>query len=451
MMHLLLAALTLGAPAVAGSPIQHVIVVIQENRSTDNLFASSIIAGGAPYPGANVSQTTTIDGKTVHLQPVAFEDPGDPGHSHAQLLAEWNGGKMDGFANDQSYAYGSFPTPPPGYPIAYLPPDETAIYHLLAQRYALADENFAARLVPTFPGHVFLIAAQSQAADDPTDPTNWGCDSKPGTTVGVFGVGEEEVFPGVFPCFDYQTIGDLMDRAGVTWKYYTGAIGNLADAQINVYDAIKHVRYGLDWDRNVSTPTSNVLSDIQNCNLPQVSYVTPTWSMSDHAGSMGSGGTGWVGSIYLAVTQSALARTMGCRYDANTAIILTWDDSGGWYDHVLPPEGPDGTSLGFRIPIVAISPWARSSYDPANPRATPFVSHTVRESTSIVRFVEKNWALGNLGQRDASGDDLSDLFDYARSQAIPAIGPLAMERLIHRSNLNLAAAVRDTHPVDDDR
>jgi phospholipase C len=444
-------ALAAGAPPVAGSPIQHVIVVVQENRSTDNLFSSSVLANGGPYPGANVAQTTIIDGKRVQLQPVAFENPGDPGHSHAQLLAEWNGGKMDGFANDPTYTYGPFPKPPPGFPIAYVPAAETTLYHLLAQRYALADENFAPRLIPTFPSHVFLITAQSQFSGNPTDDVNWGCDSKPGTTAPIFDEGENQTFPGIFPCVDDRTIGDLLDLAGVTWKYYTGAIGNLADAQINVYDAIKHIRYGLDWSRNISTPTSNVLSDIQNCQLPQVSYVTPTWLMSDHAGNMSGGGTGWVGSIYLAITQSQLAKTPGCNYYGTTAIILTWDDSGGWYDHVPPPKGPDGTTWGFRIPIVAISPWARSNYDPANPNATPYVSHTIRESTSIVRFIEKNWALGDLGQRDASGDDLSDLFDYARAQPVPAISQVAMERLIRHSNLNLAVAVRDRHAVDDDR
>jgi phospholipase C len=450
-MHLLLAALALGAPAVAGSPIQHVIVVIQENRTTDNLFASSVLAGGGPYPGADVTQTPQVDGKTVKLHPVALEDPTDPGHSHAQLLSEWNEGKMNGFSNDALYTYKPFPKAAPGFALAYVPAAETTIYHLLAQQYAFADENFSPRLVPTFPGHVFLVTAQSPPVDDPTDPTNWGCDSAPGTTVHMAGPGESTIAPGVFPCFDYQSIGDLLDRAGVTWKYYTGAIGNLADAQINVYDAIKHIRYGLDWNRNVSTPNSKVLSDIQNCNLPQVSYVTPTWIESDHAGSMGGGGSGWIGSIYLAITQSALAKGAACQYYGNTAIVLTWDDSGGWYDHVLPPKGPDGTSWGLRVPLLVISPWARSNYDPANPHAAPYVSHTIRESTAIVRFIERNWALGNLGQRDASGDDLSDLFDYTRRSPVPPISQLAMQHMIFATKFDLAASMRDTHEVDDDK
>ena len=435
---------------IVGSPISHVIVVIQENRTTDNLFASSILAGGGPYPGANVTRIARINGKTIALKAVPFEYPADPRHRHAALVAEWNGGKMDGFGNDPVYPDPGFPPAPPNFPLAYVPAYETTIYHLLAQRYAFADENFAPRLVPTFPGHLFLVTGQSQAADDPTDPLTWGCDSKPGTTVPVFGSGESATMPGVFPCFDNPTIGDLLDRAGVSWKYYTGAYDAVADAWVNVYDAIRHVRYGPDW-QNVVSPMSDVLSDVEHCRLPQVAYVTPTGMASAHAGSLGNGGPGWVGSIYMAIVQSEQSADTSCRYYGNTAVILTWDDSGGWYDHVPPPAGPNGTSWGFRVPLVVISPWARSNYVPGGATFTPYVSHTQRESTAIVRFIERNWALGTLNERDASGDDLSDMFDYARPQPVPPFTYLAFERLIHRTQWNLAREMHDTHVVDDDR
>ncbi len=92
-----IAAPAANAAPIAGSPIAHVIVIIQENRTTDNLFASSVLAGGKGYPGANVTQVATIDGKTVATKPVPFEYPADPHHTHAALVTEWNGGKMDGF------------------------------------------------------------------------------------------------------------------------------------------------------------------------------------------------------------------------------------------------------------------------------------------------------------------------------------------------------------------
>jgi phospholipase C len=434
---------------IAGSPIRHVIVLVQENRSFDNLFASSILARGGPYPGADTSKTTTVDGKSLSLKPVPFEYPADPSHSHSSLLAEWDKGKMDGFAKDVVRTVLGIPKPLADFPYAYLPDTETTIYHLLAGRYALADENFATRLVPTFPSHYTLATAQSRIAGNPNSSI-WGCDAKPGTTVPIFGEGETMIYPGVFPCFDQMTIGELLDASHVSWRYYTGAYNNVVDPAVNIYEAFHKIRYGPDWQRNVITPSGTILNDIHNCNLSQVSFVMPNWLNSDHAGNLSGSGPGWVGSIYLAIVQSQHAAP-ACNYYKDTAIILTWDDTGGWYDHVPPPPGPDGTSWGFRIPIVVISAWARSNYDPQHPQATPFVSHTRRESTSIIKFIEKNWAIGNLGQRDVTDDDLSDMFDYTRTTPVPPFFELSMQKMIERTHFNLAVSERDNHIVDDDR
>ncbi len=438
----------LGQP-IMGSPIRHVIVLVQENRTFDNLFASSILAHGGPYPGANTSQSTTANGKPIKLKPVPFEYPADPSHSHESLLREWNGGKMDGFATDHVRTVLGAPQPEPGFPYAYLPAYETTIYHVLAGRYALADENFAPRLVPTFPSHYTLATAQSRVADDPHSEI-WGCDAVPSTRVPIFGEGESIIKPGVFPCFDQTSIADLLDASHVTWKYYTGAYDYVVDPAVNIYDAFRKIRYGPDWSRNVVTPSGQILSDLQDCRLPQVSFVMPTYLESDHAGNLSAGGPGWVGSIYLALVQTRKAAPE-CDYYKDSAIILTWDDSGGWYDHVPPPPGPDGTTWGFRIPILVISAWARSGYDPGHPGAVPFVSHRERESTAITKFIEKNWALGNMGQRDVDDDDLSDMFDYTRAAPVPPFSEVSMERMIRRTHFRLAVAERDTHIVDDDR
>lgn len=441
--------LTLPGQPVMGSPIRHVIVLVQENRTFDNLFASSVLAGGGPYPGADTSQTATIDGSAVRLRAIPFEDPGDPSHSHPALLAEWNGGKMDGFAENRAYAAAGFPKPGRGFTYAYVPAYETTIYHMLAARYALADHNFAPRLVPTFPSHYTLVTAQSRIAGNP-DSAIWGCDANPRTRVPVFGAGETMQWPGVFPCFQERTIGDLLDDAHVSWKYYTGPYFSPANPTVNIYDAFRGIRYGADWSRDVVTPSAMILSDIEHCRLPQVSFVMPNYLDSDHAGNLSAGGPGWVGSIYLAIVESQRAKSP-CNYYKDSAIILTWDDSGGWYDHVAPPPGPNGTTWGFRIPIVVISAWARSGYDPSRPRATPYVSHTERESTAITKFIEKNWGLGDMGQRDATDDDLSDMFDYTRSAPVPAFSDVSIEKMIHLTHFRLAIAERDNRVVDDDR
>jgi phospholipase C len=438
----------LGQP-VMGSPIRHVVVVVQENRTFDNLFASSILTHGGPYPGANTSQTATVDGQQIELKPVPLENPGDPSHSHPSLLAEWNRGKMDGFATDHIRSIFGLINPPPGFVYAYVPDSETTIYHLLAARYALADENFAPRLVPTFPSHYTLATAQSRVAGNPNNRI-WGCDAPPPTTVPVFAAGESLAPHGVFPCFDQPTIGELLDAAHVTWTYYTGPYNDQFNPAVNIYDAFRKIRYGPDWRRNVVTPSTKILSDIAGCRLPSVAFVMPNALDSDHAGTLSSAGPGWVGSIYLALAQSRLA-SAPCNYSKDTAMIVTWDDSGGWYDHVAPPAGPKGTTWGFRIPIIVMSAWARSNFDPKHPQATPYVSHRRRESTAITRFIEVNWGLGNMGQRDVTDDDLSDMFDYTRAAPVPALSGIAMERLIRRSRFDLAVAEHDDRVVDDDR
>ncbi len=438
----------LGQP-VAGSPIRHVIVLVQENRTFDDLFASSILANGRPYPGADASQTATVDGKSVTLKPVPFEHPADPSHTHLALLSEWDQGKMDGFTTNRVRTVFGSAKASEGFAYAYLPAHETTIYHVLAARYALADENFAPRLVPTFPSHYTLVTAQSRIAGNPNSHI-WGCDSPPVTTVPIFGEGEATTGAGVFPCFDQTTIGDLLDAAHVTWKYYTGRYDDIVDPTVNIYDAFRKVRYGPDWHRNVITPSATILSDIQNCRLPQVSFVMPNYLDSDHAGNLSAGGPGWIGSVYLALVQSGHALPP-CNYYKDSAMILTWDDSGGWYDHVPPPHGPGGTTWGFRIPIVVMSAWARSGYDSVRTNAPPYVSHTRRESTSITKFIEKNWNLGNMGQRDVTDDDLSDMFDYTRSEPVPPFSEVSMEKLIRRTHFSLAVAQRDDHVVDDDR
>ena len=409
------------------TPIAHVIVLVQENRTFDNLFASSIVANGGPYPGANTSQVATVDGKRIRLKPVPFEYPADPRHNHLSLAGEWDRGKMDGFASDFVTAVAGFPEPPPGFPYAYLPDSETTLYHMLAARYALADENFATRLIPTFASHYALATAQPRIAGNPNDSI-WGCDAKPGTTVPLFGLGEAMIRPGVFPCFDQPTIGDLLDAAHVTWRYYTGAYNNVTDPAVNIYDAFRKIRYGADWERNVITPSAAILSDIQNCRLPQVSFVMPNWLDSDHAGNLSAGGPGWVGSIYLAIVQS---RHTACNYYKDSALILTWDDSGGWYDHVLPPKDTSGNTYGFRVPLVVISAWAQSGYIPSSQYA-PYVSHTTREYGAIIRYIEKNYGLGSLGTRDATADDLHDMFDYTRTTPIPPISNSVMGQAVKR-------------------
>jgi phospholipase C len=481
---------TIAAP-VSGSPIYHVIVIIQENRTLDNLFASSALAVQAacsgsgtsygPYPGANVSTSFTApNGSTTCLQAVPFEAPYDPSHNHQSLVAELqdqapvtppNYGFYVNPAEDTvtgSIASSSTSTPPLGVAFGIIPAPENLLYHELAATYALADDMYASRLAPTFPGHQFLIAGQSTASDDPiapgatpppapgspydaTNPVNWGCDSATGSTVPVFtdsgGINNSawNAATNPFPCFNYMTIGDLMDKAGVSWKYYTGQLGNTIEAAFNGYDAIQHIRQSSDWNNNISTPETNILADIQNCQLPNVAYVTPPGLSSDHAGSLSASGPGWVGSIYLAIAETSATQTnKACQYYGTTAIILTWDDSGGWYDHVTPPV-VGGAQWGFRVPLIVASAWSQHGAS----GGLPYVSHTQRDFGSILKYIETNWNLGTLGAEDANADNLSDMFNYKETPITP-IASSKMRQLIQQAHFNIESAKRDRTPPDND-
>ena len=413
---------------VAGSPIAHVIVVVQENRTFDNMFGSSSLAGGAGYPGADTTlQALLPDGSYEAMQAIPLEIPYTPLHAHQYLVAEYDNRKMDGFAADPAEVTQPGYTPPVHASFGFVPSFENLLYHALAYRYAVADRMFASRLVPSFAAHQWLVAGQGPA-DNPifaapppgSPPYNqnlWGCIGVGISTAAIFTTGENTVQAP--PCYDYQTLADLLDANNITWRYYTGIEGTF-DGSISSYAAVRHIRNGPDWARNVITPQTQILSDITNCALPSVSYVTPPETSSDLSGTLGAGGPAWAAGIYLAIVNSQLATNTACQYYPNTAIILTWDDSGGWYDHVVPPKDAQGNSWGFRVPLVVVSAWAKSNYA-AGTQYAPYVSHTPREFGSILRYIEKNFGLGSLGTRDAIADDLSDMFDYARSSPVPAI------------------------------
>jgi phospholipase C len=427
-----------------------VIVVIQENRTVDNLFNG--------FPGADtVSTGEAHDGSSVTLQPEGLEWPYDPDHAHKTLVTEYNGGKMNGFdlapcdlnplnANGGSCT-GLF-APPADFTYSYVPNGETTFYFLLAGAlsslgvgYGFADRMFSSRQVPSFPGHQALISGQANAAsaaDDPEGPGEsaltgiWGCDAPAGATAGQFGATYSDPLVETNPpCYDYKTIGDLMDAKGLSWKYYTGQVGTV-DGTISAYDAIKHIRYGSDWTNNISTPMTNIFSDIQNNTLPAVSFVTPPGPASDHAGFLTGGGPAWVTSIYVFLTENK-------NLYAHTAMIVTWDDSGGWYDHVKPPSDAFGP-LGFRVPLIVISPYAVQA-----------VSHKQHDFGSILHFIEKNWNLGTLGQRDLLADELQDMFNYKQTPIPPIVNFGSFTASSIRAKYNKAywdRVNKDKRPVD---
>lgn len=398
------------AAKVQAGKIQHVVVIFQENRTPDNLFHG--------LPNADIAKTGVNSlGQTITLQPVSLVTSYDLDHHHSAFVRMYDNGSMDG-AN--LIACG--PVCPPNPQFQYVNPSEVAPYFQLAQQYTFGDRMFQTNQGPSFPAHQFIISGTSAptatsnlfAAENTPNP---GCTAPSTAWVWMIDPSGNESST-MYPCFEHPTLPDLLDANGITWRYYTPD-GNSIWTGPN---AIRHLRLGSDWSNDVILQNTQILTDISKQQLPGVSWVIPTGQESDHAGETDGSGPSWVASVVNAIGNSP--------YWANTAIIITWDDWGGWYDHVPPPAViNDGTSwgsgyvYGFRVPLIIVSPYAKPAY----------VSHVTHDFGSILKFIETVYGLPSLDYADARADDLSDCFNLDQSplsfQMIPA--PLSAEHFLN--------------------
>ena len=345
----------------AAQPFQHVIIIVQENRTPDNLF------GASGLPGADL-QINTTKGVAVTLT----TGPHDPPHDYAAYLKQVGGKQPAG-----AYDYVTSGVQP---------------YWDLAAQYGWANYMYQTNQGASYPAHQFLISGTSA----PTDTSNLFVRTealgKPGCTAPAPSraplIGPNGNAGSVYPCFDRSSLLNLLDAAGLSWRYYSAAPDWNAPNSLKSYYQ----------SPNLVTKPPQVLTDIANGSLANVVWVTPASAYSDHPGG-GSGGPAWVASIVNAVGQSS--------YWENTAILLTWDDWGGWYDHVPPPANNTGWCwfycYGFRVPLVVISARTPAGY----------VDNGAHDFGSILRFVENNFSLGLIGPggwADSYADDLSAFF-----------------------------------------
>jgi len=420
--------------------IQHVVVIFQENRTPDNLFQDPVLIAR----GADIAQQgKNSSGQTITLAPIDLGTAGsspqnyDLSHAHSAFVSMYDGGKMDG-----ADKIACSPAPcPPNAQFKYVMQSDVAPYFALAEQYTFGDRMFQTNQGPSFPAHQFIYGGTSAptsssplfAAENtqyPPEPA--GCIAAATTTVTMIdAAGSESAQPAQYPCFEHETLSDLLNAKAVTWRYYTPSAGSIWTAP----DAIQHICKpqtvsgkltctGPDWSGNVVIPQTQVLTDIAKGQLAQVSWVIPDCLASDHASCSDGSGPSWVASIVNAIGNSP--------YWANTAIIITWDDWGGWYDHVAPKVINDGVSwgsgyvYGFRVPLIVVSPYAKAKY----------ISHTTHDFGSILKYIETTFSLNSLGYADAYADDLSDCFDMTQSpisfQTIAA--PVAATQFLERKS-----------------
>lgn len=405
--------------------ITHVVIIFQENRTPDNLFQGLCTYTGSPGcdpTGTNTSkyniasQGTTSTGEVVQLTPAAdgLVTTYDLGHSHYAFLdacqydASSNSCGMDG-SDLIPCTPNKGTTCPKLASFQYVPASYVQPYLTMAETYTFGDQMFQTNEGPSFPAHQYIISGTSRIAatnpisvsDNPNDDTRdgepyAGCLAP--SSAYVLGIDISQPSPKTtqndidFPlCFEHPTLTDLLDSAGLGWKYYAPMAGSIWTAP----DAIQHMcqpysadgKYddtvcnGPDWtdaDPNVVIENSGaqILTDIGNGELAAVTWVIPDGANSDHADSNTGGGPSWVSNIVNAIGTS--------QFWANTAIIVTWDDWGGWYDHV-PPTIRDSYEYGLRVPLIVISPYAKPKY----------ISHQVNDFGSILKFIEEVFVLPN--------------------------------------------------------
>src|SRR6266699_6349011 len=378
---------------VANQHIKHIVFFIKENRTFDNYFGT--------YPYANGAITATdSEGQVVLLQHESDQVP-DINHSAQAARKAYDNGKMDHF--DLLYSNSKRRSkvgidPYANNSLTQLWQSDIPNYWTYAQNFVLGDNMFSSLMGPSFPNHLYTIAGQSGGViNNPTTDKNvgtlnrsskgWGCDVA-NQQVQVKGSNGQVTLQEA--CFDFKTLADELDAKGLSWRYYAPPSGK-AGYIWSTFDAIRHIRYGKDWQNVV--PTEQFMTDAANGNLPTVSWIVTPAKVSEHAPASVCVGENW--------TVEMLDALMKGSNWSSTAVFLTWDDFGGYYDHVKPQQ-IDGYGLGFRVPLIVISPYAKKGY----------IDHTQYEFSYMLRFAEDTLGLQTLTKRDKVANDMMNAFDF---------------------------------------
>jgi len=427
----------------------HIVVIVQENRTPDNVFGSTVVTpcgGEEPFePGVDIhgGGPNKVTGGTTCLTPQPLQTCIDPDHSHPGFLNMYDGGNMDG----SCYGYqGCTPVQCPTY--TYVDPDDVQPYFFIARNYGFANYFFQTNEGPSYPAHQFLFSGTSaplgwssnpvycyNSANQPSVCWRWfdsenlaypqhgaGCSApSQNTSLDIDSNGNEWLGyqpPGFnfgYPCYDPPTLVDILPQ-GVSWEYYAPNEGSIWSApttvehicgQIGKFPCPNFVKPNGKYAYNVSFESTNnlapVFNDIQNCNLAAISWVIPDMRWSDHPGSNANVG---LGPIYVAELADAIGLSSctdpdnGKTYWHNTAILITWDDWGGWYDHV-PPFKLGGQSngwgqnytYGFRVPLLVVSAYTQAGYvsGSCTSNCPQDVAPYVHDFGSILAFMEYNF------------------------------------------------------------
>jgi len=366
------------------TPIKHFVFLFQENHTFDNYFGTRPGVDGIPagtcMPVVPGTAKPCVKPHWIGDDPIV-----DLGHTRVQYDREYNGGKMDGFvaANSDNGRDGAIA-------MGHYDDRDLPYYWNLADNYVLFDRFFSSAKAGSVANHMFAVTATPGVTgrSERIPPEGWG---------------------------DLPTIFDRLQDAGVSWKFYIEnydpSINYKTRDRVELVDRAAQVIWApvLAYQRFVEDPELNkhivdldqYYKDVQHGTLPAVSYIVPSGDSEHPPGRIQAGQR-----LVRALVNELMRSTS---WDSS-AFLWSYDDWGGWYDHVKPPS-VDSWGYGFRVPALLVSPYARKG----------FVDHETSDFTSILKFIETNWDLPPMAERDRKANDLTEAFDFTASPRAPVI------------------------------
>ena len=373
-----------------GDPIKHLVFIIQENHTFDNYFGT--------YPGANgllgiLNSSMLIKTYMSDLKPVTPKiDPDDLG------IPVYDASNPSNISVN-------------GLPVGYYDKSDIPYYWDYANNYMLCDNFFSSEFGPTFPNHLYIVsgAAGPNGLSNSSYSLNGSFISNPPqSTLSNLDL-------------QWETMAQELSNYGVSWKWYDRSSNATAPSAANVLPLFSYFQKNpSELDAHVQG-IQNFISDIQSNNLPSVSWIS-TYSpgaiwyppnfpsqfigmdISEHPPARPDAGMDYVADPVNEIMQSP--------YWNSTAIVITWDDYGGFYDHVAPPE-VDQYGLGLRVPALIISPWAKHGY----------IDNTQYEFASMLKLIEDTFYVPSLGTRDVNANDMMDAFNFSQTPQPALIEP----------------------------
>jgi phospholipase C len=441
------------SPTPTGSPIKHVVVIYQENHSFDEVLGDWCFVTGR-CDGYNMSQPVTLKGGVQRTMQQSPDVIPNVDHSVASQVTAMDGGLMDGWLGVQgcgstSRLSGAIPYGC----LTYYAPSQIPNLVALANQFVVSDHTFSMADSPSWGGHVYAVAATNDnfTGDNPMPPKptpvgyvegpGWGCDSNRVTTWINPSTKVSSQIPSCIPdpsldlpnggAFEptpaqyVPTIMDRLDAAGLPWRLYTAP----STESDYIWAVCPSFAECLDTGQAQNmVPTQQVLSDAASGSLPAYSLVLDgsgnTYGhVVQHNDMSMAIGDNWIGQAVSAIEN-------GPDWDS-TAIFITYDDCGCFYDHVTPGTNPDGTQQGTRIPMVIVSPYAKAGYTDSTPATF----------ASILAYVEQTFSLAPLGVNDAMAYPYTNSFDYSQT-------PLAGVHMQHESISPAEQQYLAAHPGD---